>query len=83
MTDRGTEGVWRFKTDSAEVIWKNWVNWPDLDNPNGGRDENCAMMIKQLKNEDPGWDAKGWIDSSCSVARDDTSVVCEKGKDVL
>ena len=69
LTDSETEGTWRFAQGGGELgSYRNWRQ----DAPDGGADENCAMMIG------PGDDTAGqWDDANCTIQM---PFVCTKNK---
>ena len=85
MTDRDVEGQWVWDSDGSPVTWKSWVKWSDpraATVPNGGRVENCALMLRQSKSESGGHRSDGWRDADCNsdphIVVQPISLICEK-----
>ena len=85
MTDKQTEGTWRWDSDGTVVSdsipveysivqWSNW--YPNR--PRNNSRENCAIMYKNIYNR-----GATWTDYRCRFtgsARHDKSLVCQKTK---
>ena len=66
MTDRKVEGQWIWESDGSPVSWANWVTWSSgVVEPNGGRRQNCAMVLQQTEGHAGGHRADGWSDYPC------------------
>ena len=84
MRDSSVEGYWAFESDYSKVAWKNWVRWSDHANPpNGGTNENCAIMLKDYNKNEGGHNPKAWVDIKCSQPIGEMDVICEKGDDIF
>ena len=71
-TDKAKEGHWAWNSDGSSVQWALW----GTDEPNGGSDQNCLLMLKKGAGFKDRW-ATGW----CSCSSCSRTVVCErKGK---
>ena len=63
LTDKQTEGTWKW-ADGKKL--GNWNHWKE-GSPNGGEEENCAVMS----------DAGTWDDKNCTMLN---NVICTKPK---
>ena len=84
MRDSPVEGYWAFESDYTKVAWKNWVKWSDNANaPNGGTNENCAIMLKDYDKNKAGHNPKAMEDWKCIQPVGEMDVICEKGDDIF
>ena len=66
MTDRDVEGQWIWQTDGSIVTWFRWVQWTDRSQPpNGGSQQNCALMLRGQGSEFSGHTTDSWADYTC------------------
>ena len=82
LNDKEEEGVWRWDSDGSNVTWKYWAEFESFPrDPNGGRTENCVVMIKhssmfasfQLTS------SSSWSDVPCiGLFRTNKNLVCQK-----
>ena len=67
MTDRKVEGQWIWDSDGSPVIGMNWIEWSSgVNEPNGGTNQNCALMIRQAEIHEGGHIPDGWADYPCN-----------------
>ena len=78
-TDEKVEGRWMWASDGTPVTWTNWMvrGAGREDEPNGGTEENCAVMLKQTGS---GERAGAWGDYPCHDTGEPMIIVCESGK---
>ena len=67
ITDNATEGVWASESSGNIITYTRWTP----DDPTGGTDRNCAIIVK-LDESNGG----KWNDVTCDGER---NVICEKG----
>ena len=78
MSDTVTEGLWVWDSDGSPVTWNRWV----MVEPNGGRKENCLLVLRQILSGHSGHRTDGWADMPCEssdgIRGFDTSLICER-----
>jgi len=65
ITDKQSEGVWKYASDDQEVTYNKW----NSGQPDGGTDQNCAVLYWNYSRGGPRWN-----DVSCGT---ETFTLCE------
>ena len=80
LNDKEKEGVWRWDSDGSPVNWKYWAHFKTFGpQPNGGRVENCVVMIKHHHESDLLTSTASWADVACRQRQIATkNLVCQK-----
>ena len=81
INDKDTEGSWRFNSDSSIVTWQYWAEFDNRpEDPNGGENENCAIMMRNTLRESTVTETSSWADVQCdgSSIWSTMSLVCER-----
>ena len=85
LTDMAEEGVWRWESDGSLVTWFLWAAFlpygsnVQLSDPNGGRDENCVVMVKHYAHTLRLTSTASWADIACRGKQiSPKNLVCQK-----
>ena len=81
INDEEVEGQWVFDSDGSPLTWFSWAKFRDYpDAPNGGRNQNCAMMRRNFDSQHVGHRDQDWGDFWCNSKSQDQpkSLICEQ-----
>ena len=83
MTDRKEEGNWLWESDQTPVEWANWGRWKDErygQEPNGGNEQNCGVLMHPNPNMVVGKSVAIWGDKACvtSLGAKCIKLICQR-----